>query len=126
MIVRNLYSNEAISIRRLGRTFTEPASTVGRWVGPKRQKVTQQRCCPVSGDPVVQSRIRNLCDKTRNRTFGYRRIWALLRREGVIINKKTVWKVMHEMGLSRPKIWYKPARPKRVEKMKPVCPNQGW
>jgi len=30
------------------------------------------------------------------------------------------------MGLSRPKIWHKPARPKRVEKMKPVGPNRGW
>jgi len=33
---------------------------------------------------------------------------------------------MHEVGLTRPKIWYKPARPKRVEKMKPVGPNRGW
>jgi putative transposase len=33
---------------------------------------------------------------------------------------------MHDMGLSRPKIWHKPARPKRVEKMKPAGPNCGW
>jgi len=34
--------------------------------------------------------------------------------------------MMHEMGLTRPKIWHKPARPKRVERMKPAGPNRGW
>jgi len=126
MIVRNLYSNEVTSIRRLARTFAEPISTVGRWVESGKQKVAKQRRCPVSDNCLLRVKIRQLCDRDRNRTFGYRRIWALLRREGLIINKKTVWKIMHEMGLTRPKIWHKPARPKRVEKMKPVGPNRGW
>jgi len=126
MIAKNIYLNEAISVRRIGRAFTEPASTVGRWVGPEKEKVAKQRRCPVSGDPAVRARVRSLCDQRRNRTFGYRRIWALLRHKGVIINKKTVWKIMHEMGLSRPKIWHKSARPKRVEKMRPTGPNLGW
>jgi len=126
MIVRNIYCNEVTSIRRLARTFAEPVSTIGRWIGPEKDSVTKQRYCPVSGDPAVRAKVRSLCDRARNRTFGYRRIWALLRREGVIINKKTVCKIMHEMGLSRPKIWYKPTRPKRVEKMKPSGPNRGW
>jgi len=34
--------------------------------------------------------------------------------------------MMRQMGLSRPKIWHKPKRPKRVEKMRPVEPNRGW
>ena len=126
MIAKNIYLDKGISVRRLGRAFTEPASTVGRWVRPEKEKVAKQRYCPVSGDVLVRSRVQALCNKPRNRTFGYRRIWALLRREGLIINKKTVWKIMHELGLTRPKIWYKPARPKRVEKMKPVGPNRGW
>jgi len=126
MIVKNHYHNELTSIRRLARTFAEPVSTVGRWVGPEKEKVAKRRCCSVSGDPDVRARVSSLCDRARNRTFGYRRIWALLRRNGLIINKKTVWKIMHEMGLTRPKIWYKPARPKRVEKMKPVSANRGW
>ena len=33
---------------------------------------------------------------------------------------------MHELGLTRPKIRYKPTRPRRVEKMRPVGPNRGW
>jgi len=126
MIVKNLYHNELTSIRRLARTFVEPISTVGRWVGPEKKKVAKQSRCPVSEDPAIRARVRSLCDQPRNRTFGYRRIWALLRRQGLIINKKTVWKIMHEMGLARPKIWYKPARPRRVEKMKPTGPNLGW
>jgi len=126
MIIRNIYRNEETSIRRLARSFTEPLSSVGRWVGPEKKKVACQRSCPVSGNPDVRAEVRELCDQPRNRTFGHRRIWALLRRRGIVINKKTVWKIMHQMGLSRPKIWYKPSRPKRVEKMKPVGPNRGW
>ena len=50
----------------------------------------------------------------------------MLRREGLIINRKTVRKIMADMGLSRPKIRYKQARPRRVEKMRPAGPNLGW
>ena len=126
MIVKDIYSGETISIRRLARIFAEPVSTVGRWVGPEKKKAAAQRCCPVSSNPLLRAKVRSLCDQPRHRTFGYRRIWALLRRKGVIINKKTVWRIMHEMGLMRPKIWYKPSRPKRIEKMNPVGPNRGW
>ena len=50
----------------------------------------------------------------------------MLRRDGLVINKKTVWRMMHQMGLSRPKVWGKAARPKRVEKMRPSAANRGW
>ena len=120
MIIKDVYSSQETSVRRLARTFQEPVSTVGRWIGPQRKDVMKERYCPVSGDPAIRACVRSLCDKGRNRTFGYRRIWALLRRSGLVINKKTVWRIMHEMGLTRPKIWYKPSRPKRIEKMRPV------
>ena len=126
MIIRNLYNNEVTSIRRLARSFAESVSNVGRWVGPEKKKAAKSKRCPVSGNAVLRASVRDLCEKDRNRTFGYRRIWALLRREGVIINKKTVWKIMREMGLTRPKIRYKPSRPRHVEKMKPAYPNRGW
>jgi len=126
MIIKNVYFSRRISVRRLARSFFEPVSTIGRWVGPEKEKVAKQRHCPVSGDPSVRVMVRSLCDQARNRTFGYRRIWALLRRNGLLINKKTVWKIMHEMGFARPKIWHKPTRPRRVEKMKPAGPNRGW
>jgi putative transposase len=44
----------------------------------------------------------------------------------MIINKKTVWRIMHDLGLTRRKIRYKPSRPRRIEKMRPCGPNRGW
>jgi putative transposase len=126
MIIVKTYSDGSVSIRRLAKAVDESVSTVGRWVGPTKERVYKPSCCPVSADPVVQARVYTLCHEHRNRTFGYRRIWALLRREGLIINKKTVWKIMHQMDLTRPKIRYKPTRPRRVEKMRPVRASRGW
>ena len=126
MIVVKTYSHREVSIRRLAKAAKEPVSTVGRWVGPAKKASCKQRFCPVSGDPSVRAKVYALCHEHRNRTFGYRRIWALLRRMAMIINKKTVWKIMHDLGLTRLKIRYKPARPKRVEKMRPGGPNRGW
>ena len=126
MIVVKAYSRQEVSIRRLAQAADEPVSTVARWVGPAKKRSCKPRFCPVSGDPAVRAKVHALCHEHRNRTFGYRRIWALLRRTAMIINKKTVWKIMHDLGLTRPKIRYKPARPRRVEKMRPVGPNHGW
>jgi putative transposase len=44
----------------------------------------------------------------------------------MIINKKTVWKIMHDLGLTQRKIRHKAARAKRVAKMRPVGPNRSW
>ena len=33
---------------------------------------------------------------------------------------------MHEEGLVRPKVWHRPKRPKRVEKMQPAGPDEAW
>jgi len=126
MIIKDVYCNQTLSVRRLARTFQEPVSTVGRWIGPEHNKSNKQRHRTVCDNLSVRERIRQLCEQPRHLTFGYRRIWALLRREGMMINKKTVWRIMHEMHLTRPKIWHKPYRPKRIEKMKPVRPNQSW
>lgn len=43
-----------------------------------------------------------------------------------MVNRKTVSRIMREEGLSRPKIWGRPARPRRVERMRPTAPNQAW
>jgi len=126
MIVVKTYSRREVSIRRLAKAANEPVSTVGRWVGPAKRASYKRRFCPVSGDPSVRAKVYALCHEHRNRTFGYRRIWALLRRMAMIINKKTVWKIMHDLGLTRRKRRYKPARPRRVEKMRPCGPNRGW
>jgi putative transposase len=126
MILSQAYSSGDSSIRRLSLAASLPISTVGRWVAPEPVRPAKSRNCPVSGNPAWCSKVRELCDKPRHRTYGYRRIWALLHREGLAINKKTVWRMMRQMGLVRPKIWGKPARPKRVERMRPTGPNRGW
>jgi len=75
----------------------------------------------------VREAVKAACDEPRHRTFGYRRIWAVLRqRNRLFLNKKTVWRAMHDMGLSQQKIWRRPMRPKRVRKMKPGRPNEAW
>jgi len=126
MIVKEAYSCGSLSVRRLSAAAKVPVSTLGRWVGPERVRPARPRRCPVSGKDVLRQKVRELCDKPRHRTYGYRRIWALLRRDGVVVNKKTVWRMMHQMGLSRPKVWGKPARSRHVEKMRPLGPNRGW
>ena len=62
----------------------------------------------------------------RHQTYGYRRIHALLWREGIHINRKTVLKIMREHGLTQPKVWRRPKRPRRVKKMSPQRPNLCW
>lgn len=122
-----MHCEHNLSIRRLARAFAEPVSTTGRWIKPEGSptpKVRRRR--PVSDEPTLREQVRMLADQPRHRTFGYRRIWASLRRQHIRINQKTVRRIMKDLGLSRPKFSYKPKRPKRVEKMRPERPNQGW
>ena len=118
--------NHPISIRRLALVFDEAVSTVGRWVGIKQLVEPKKRHCPVSGDINLRYKVLQLCHEPRHLLFGYRRIWALLRRYGWFVNKKTVWRIMNDMKLCRPKVWHRSWRPKRVEKMRPAEPNIGW
>ena len=126
MSIMEFRRQNPVSIRRLALAFDEAVSTVGRWVGPKHYVETKKRHCPVSGNADLRQTVWQLCHQPRHSMFGYRRIWALLRRCGWFVNKKTVWRIMHDMALCRPKAWQRPWRPKRVEKMKPGKPNEGW
>jgi len=122
-----MYHEQKLSVRRLARAFAEPISTTGRWLKPEAAPVSKsRRRRPVSDEPTLRRQVETLADQPRHRTFGYRRIGALLRRDGVSVNHKTVRRIMNDLGLSRPKFAYKPRRPKRVEKMRPTRPNQGW
>ncbi len=115
------------SIRRLARAFGEPVSTVGRWVKPPAEPQSKPRPRPVSQDPALRQKVQQLCDEPRHRTYGHRKIRALLRRRwGLKLNRKTVLRIMRELGRTQPKLWRRPARPKRVAKMRPSRPNEGW
>jgi len=122
-----MHRKHNLSVRRLARAFAEPVSTTGCWLKPKALPAPQlRRWRPVSDELTLRQHVQALANQPRHRMFGYRRIWALLRRGGVRINQKTVRRIMKDLGLSRPKFSYKPKRPKRVEKMRPERPNQGW
>ena len=117
------------SIRRLSRCLAEPVSTVGRWLRSPdgSPETSKHRRRPVSGDPALIERVRAMCQEERHRTYGYRRIHALLRkRHGIEVGKKTVRRIMHEHGFSQKKLRFKPARPPHVEKMVAKRPNQAW
>lgn len=127
MTVLRLRREAGLSVRRLARSFELPVSRIGRWIGPTRRGSSgSRRRCPVSGDAELRRTIQELCLEERYQGYGYRRIWALLRRRGWRINRKTVGRIMREAGLSRPKIWHRRSRPKRVEKMQPATADQAW
>ena len=118
-----------MSVRRLAAAFGEPCSTVARWIAPEKEKPSGERHkrCPVSSDPELRAKVRELCDAPRHRTFGYRRIRSMLhRRFDILLSLKTVRRIMREEGLSRPRIWHRPMRPKRIEKARPKRPNECW
>lgn len=115
-----------LSVRRLACSFQLPAARVGRWIGPRKQSKAPRRSCPVSGDSELRQAVEQLCLEERYQGYGYRRIWALLRRRGWTVNRKTVFRIMREKGWSRPKVWHRPYRPKRVEKMAPSRVDESW
>ena len=115
-----------LNVRRLARSFQLPASRVGRWIRPKKLPDVRPRECPVSGASQLQQTVEQLCLEERCQGYGYRRIWALLRRQGWTVNRKTVLRIMRKKGWSRPKVWHRPCRPRRVEKMAPSQINDSW
>lgn len=115
-----------LSVRRLARVLDAPVSTIGRWIkAPCPGASRQARVAPRDED--LADKIRALCLAPRNRTFGHRRISALLKREhGLTVNRKRVLRIMRKLGLTQLKIRRKEARPRRVEKMRPAGPNLAW
>jgi len=117
-----------LSIRRTARALAEPLSSVGRWVKPSAPVAgLRRRHRPVADDPYLRQAIRDLCNDDRHRRHGHRMIRAALVREiRRPVARKTVARIMREEGLSRPRIWRRPHRPKRVARMRPSQPNRAW
>jgi putative transposase len=73
------------SLRRICRVLEVPRSSLQPREGPPGRNRHL--------DELLVARIRRLIE--RHPTFGYRRIWALLRfREGLCVNRKTVYRVL--------------------------------
>ena len=51
-------------------------------------------------DPSTRARIRDIASERP--TYGYRRVWAILRNQGTAVNQKTVRKVLKDNNLNLP------------------------
>jgi putative transposase len=58
-------------------------------------------------------------------TYGHRRVWAMLRREGWTINRKRVHRLMREEGLLRPAHFPRPRLPS-TGVLAADRPNEKW
>jgi len=126
-VVTRVHEESSLPIRRLALASEEAVSSVGRWVRPDKGVLPSRRPRPVSDDAGLRAKIRALCEEEHQQGYGHRRIRALLRRRfGILLSRETVATIMREEGLAQPKLRFKGLRPKRVEKMRPDRPNQGW
>jgi putative transposase len=99
----------------------------------KKLKVSERRACRVIGQPRSTQRYTDRkTEKDRpllemmvmlsreNPRYGYRRVWALLRREGWSVNKKRVHRLWREEGLKVP---HKQRKRRRLAKLEDVSEN---
>ena len=76
-------------------------------------------------DPVLRDRMKAIAHERRR--FGYRRIHVLLRREGVAVNHKRLFRLYREEKLSvRKRGGRKRALGTRAPMLVPLLPNQRW
>ena len=105
---------EFMTVREISRISGIPLSTYYYW--PRSRTVNRI-------DSVRSKRITDLA--LERPTYGYRRIWAVLRNEGIGINRKTVARVLNKNNLSLPAAKHK-NRTKRMNLFTPDAPDQLW
>ena len=93
---------------RLRRETGRPLREITRFLGISKSSYEYCRARLSAPDPLAETRarVRELFQEGRAR-YGYRRIWALLRREGRRVSEKVVRRVMREEGLV---VRYEPKR----------------
>jgi putative transposase len=97
----------------------EPA---GLQVCPCRPAAEAQR---PAADAHLSGRITELA--LERRRFGYRRIWQLLRREGLQVNHKRVYRLYHLSGLGvKRRRRRKGLATERLPLLRPEAPNLTW
>ncbi|EOD8996126.1 IS3-like element ISKpn34 family transposase, partial [Klebsiella variicola] len=102
--------------------------------------LSQRRACRLAGlslstcrysaqrpaaDAQLSLRITELA--LERRRFGYRRIWQLLRREGLCVNHKRVYRIYQLNGLSvKRRRRRKGLATERLPLLRPMAPNLTW
>ena len=76
-------------------------------VGMSRSGFGYQR--QTKEDPGLIGKIKRIAD--RYKRFGYRRTWAMLRREGTVVNHKKVYRIRKSLGLTLPRRKARKPRP---------------
>lgn len=78
-----------------------------------------------AADAHLSGRITELA--LEHRRFGYRRIWQLLRREGLHVNHKRVYRLYHLSGLGvKRRRRRKVLATERLPLLRPAAPNLTW
>ncbi len=106
----------------------------------KATGLSQRRACRLTGlslstcrydahrpatDAYLSARITELAMERRR--FGYRRIWQLLRREGLCVNHKRVYRIYHLNGLGvKRRRRRKGQATERLPLLRPAGPNLTW
>jgi len=101
-------------------------SRISLWrYGARRQDVTQ--AAPVRdgcADAVWQKAARRLCEE--HITYGYRRVWVLLKRAGHLVGTHRLRKWMRESGLAQSGVVKDTGRTPGEQPPEVERPNQGW
>jgi putative transposase len=92
----------------------------------RQHRSSQRYCRSLAPDEVLlRERLRLL--SRRHPRYGYRRMHALLRREGWACNRKRVQRLWRDEGLRLPPKRRRPRRGKRMPgHVSAVCPDQVW
>ncbi|MCL5873938.1 MAG: IS3 family transposase [Candidatus Thermoplasmatota archaeon] len=112
MIVDDL--KQAMSMREISFISGIPLSEY--YYVPRSRKVTRL-------DPSIGEMIKMIA--AERPTYGYRRVWAVLRNGGVRVNSKTVESVLKENNLSLPYARHR-GRTKTRNLFHPTGPDQLW
>ena len=74
-------------------------------------------------DPSTRTRIKDIASERP--TYGYRRVWAILRNQGTAVNQKTVRKVLKDNNLNLPASKHR-GRTESRNLFHPHGPDQLW
>ena len=89
MVLEDL--KDQIPLREISRI--SGISLSGYYFKPKERHVERL-------DPSIKERIKDIASE--GPTYGYRRVWTILRNQGTEVNQKTVRKVLKESNLNLP------------------------
>ncbi|QRF75048.1 putative transposase OrfB [Thermoplasmatales archaeon] len=123
MLLKNIHESKMMVIEDLKSTMSlrnisriSGISLSGYYYKPKEKHI--QRL-----DSSTKERIKEITSERP--TYGYRRVWAILRNHGTRVNQKTVRKVLNESNLSLPASKHR-GRTKSRNLYTPTAPDQLW